>query len=172
MIVTGAPSGAPELIDDAPDLLVKAAQPHRSEVHIPESDIDFYLRSDPGDYIGGGVNHTYTPANAAFTVAISPDGLLVGVGDSIDSWAGRFAPMNTLSALEVGYYPDLERFVNPTRGGLDWSGAGRGCNTLRGWFAIDQLTYTADSVTALDLRFEQHCEDGIPALHGAIHWVR
>jgi len=25
-------------------------------------------------------------------------------------------------------------------------------------------------LTALDLRFEQHCEGGTPALHGAIHW--
>lgn len=26
------------------------------------------------------------------------------------------------------------------------------------------------NLTALDLRFEQRCEGGIPALHGAIHW--
>src|SRR5439155_1510183 len=61
-------------------------------------------------------------------------------------------------------------FGRPARGGLSWDGEGRGCNPLLGWFAIDGITYTNGSLTALDLRFEQHCEGGTPALHGAIHW--
>jgi hypothetical protein len=82
--------------------------------------------------------------------------------------------MYTLSQLQLGYYPDLRRypFHNPAKGGLNWSGQGRGCNTLRGWFAVDRVTYTNGILTALDLRFEQRCEGGIPALHGAIHWDR
>ena len=120
------------------------------------------------------MNYTYTPATATVALTTSPGRLTVAVGGSnvFDSWDGVFGAMNTRSTLEVGYYPDLERFVNLTRGGLNWSGAGRGCNTLRGWFAIDQVTYTADSVTAVDLRFEQHCEGATPALRGAIHWIR
>ena len=27
------------------------------------------------------------------------------------------------------------------------------------------------SLTAIDLRFEQHCEGNSPALHGKIHWA-
>ncbi|HYR99643.1 MAG TPA: hypothetical protein VEO58_11545 [Gemmatimonadales bacterium] len=147
---------------------------HPAPGETPTTGNFIYLRSDPGDYIGGGVNYTYTPATATVALTTSPGRLTVAVGGSnvFDSWDGVFGAMNTRSTLEVGYYPDLERFVNPTRGGLDWSGAGRGCNTLRGWFAIDQVTYTADTVTAVDLRFEQHCEGATPALRGAIHWVR
>jgi hypothetical protein len=78
--------------------------------------------------------------------------------------------MNSLTRLQVGYYDDLRRypFHNPTKGGLNWSGEGRGCNTLTGWFAIDAVTYENGQLTAIELRFEQHCEGGAPALHGAI----
>jgi len=48
---------------------------------------------------------------------------------------------------------------------------GRGCNTLTGWFVVDSVTYNEIALTAIDLRFEQHCEGDLPALHGEIHWV-
>ena len=40
--------------------------------------------------------------------------------------------MSTLGQLQRGYYADLRRypFHNPAKGGLDWFGEGRGCNTL------------------------------------------
>lgn len=127
-----------------------------------------YLASDAGDYIGGGLTETYTPANAKIAVTASGGYLSVTVGD----WHGDFQTMNTLSRLEPGYYPDLSRypFHNPAKGGLSWSGQGRGCNTLRGWFVVDRVTYAGSTLTAVDLRFEQHCEGAGPALHGAIRW--
>jgi len=133
-----------------------------------------YLLSDPSDPIGAGSTYTYTPANATVGLQTSNGELTVSVGtaNGLEWWIGDFKPMNTLSALQVGYYAGAGRFVNPTKGGLDWSGNGRGCNTLRGWFAIDHVTYAADSITTVDLRFEQHCEGVTPALHGAMHWAR
>jgi hypothetical protein len=82
--------------------------------------------------------------------------------------------MSTLTQLQPGYYADLQRypFHNPAKGGLDWSGMGRGCNTLTGWFVGDSVTYTSNVLTAIDLRFEQHCEGFAPALHGNIHWTQ
>jgi hypothetical protein len=41
---------------------------------------------------------------------------------------------------------------------------------LTGWFAIDSVTYVGSTLQAIDLRFEQHCEDNGPALRGKIHW--
>jgi hypothetical protein len=81
--------------------------------------------------------------------------------------------MDILTAPEAGYYGDLQRypFHNPVKGGLNWSGEGRGCNTLTGWFVVDSVTYNGDALTAIDLRFEQHCDGGTSALHGEIHWV-
>jgi hypothetical protein len=130
-----------------------------------------YLQSDSGDWVGAGQTHTYTQATAILTVTANVGHLSIGInGDTW--WNGNFQAMNTLSRLEPGYYGSLQRypFHNPAKGGLDWSGDGRGCNTLQGWFVVDNVTYVTGTLTAIDLRFEQHCEGGIPALHGAIRW--
>jgi hypothetical protein len=130
-----------------------------------------YLNSDAGDYVGAGQTSTVT---SGITLYTDPDlhYLQVRMG-SPQLWTGRFGPMTRLDQLELGYYGDLERygFNNPAKGGLDWSGDGRGCNTLTGWFIVDSVVYTAQAVTAIDLRFEQHCEGAAAALHGAIHYV-
>src|SRR5256885_2749618 len=131
-----------------------------------------YLQSDSGDWVGAGQTHTYTQATANLSVSANGGHFSVNIlGDT--SWNGDFQTMNSLSRLEPGYYGGLQRypFHNPVRGGLDWSGDGRGCNTLQGWFAVDNVTYLNGALTSIDLRFEQHCEGGIPALHGAIHWT-
>jgi hypothetical protein len=133
-----------------------------------------YLASDPGDYIGGGKTQLFVPGNAAITVVTNlTAGFRINVGDA-GGWTGNFFGMNTLSQLQPGYYGDLQRypFNNKLKGGLDWSGYGAGCNTLSGWFVVDKVTYSMAELTAIDLRFEQHCEGAAPALHGQIHWVK
>lgn len=134
-----------------------------------------YLNSDAGDYIGGGRTSTYTPESAviAVTAAATANGARLTISvNGAAGWTGEFQTMRRLSRLEPGYYADLHRypFHNPTKGGLSWRGEGRGCNGLLGWFAIDLVTYTNGNLTAVDLRFEQHCESATPALHGVIHW--
>jgi len=135
---------------------------------LPASGNYVYLKSDPGDYIGGGQTYTYTPHDFFITMAASGGHATINVG----GWSGDFQAMSTLDRLQPGYYGDLRRypFHNAAKGGLDWSGNGRGCNTLTGWFVVDQATYSGSTLTALDLRFEQHCEGGGAALRGAIHW--
>lgn len=137
---------------------------------VPASGNYVYLASEPGDYIGQGSTHLYTPGTSTLDVSASGGHLTVSVGGG--QWFGDFQTMNTLTQLQVGYYPNLQRypFNNPARGGLSWYGEGRGCNTLTGWFVVDAVAYSGTSLTSIDLRFEQHCEGGGPALHGAIHW--
>jgi hypothetical protein len=129
-----------------------------------------YLTSEFGDFIGQGETHIYTPANAAITGTSVGSHLSISVAGA-QAWTGEYQVMNSITRLETGYYADLRRypFHNPAKGGLSWYGEGRGCNTLVGWFAVDRVTYTGDSLTAIDLRFEQRCEGGTAALHGAIH---
>jgi hypothetical protein len=130
-----------------------------------------YLESDPGDYIGVGKTHTYTPINARLTVSAIADLISVRVQGDQD-WTGEFKGMSTIPSIQPGYYPGLTRypFHNPTKGGLSWSGDGRGCNTLTGWFAIDRLVYDNGALQSLELRFEQRCEGNVPALRGKIRW--
>ena len=137
----------------------------------PASGNFVYLASDAGDFIGQGFTYTYTPANAAIAVSSTGGRLTVSV-DGAQDWVGEFQTMNTIGRLQPGYYPGVLRFPfhNPATGGLSWTGEGRGCNTLTGWFAVDRATYSGTTLTGLDLRFEQHCEGGTPALRGAIRW--
>lgn len=132
----------------------------------PASGNYVYLASDPGDYIGQGVISTTTTLST-FT---GPGQVNVAGG----GWTGVFQAMDSLAQLQVGYYGNLSRypFHNHVRGGLDWSGNGRGCNTLQGWFAVDSVSYDASGLAAIDLRFEQHCESATAALRGKVHWVR
>ncbi|MGO4393989.1 hypothetical protein AB4Z46_21755 [Variovorax sp. M-6] len=128
-----------------------------------------YISSDPGDYIGGGKTSVYTPDTSL--VGVSESGGRLSV--QADGWSGTFVTMNSVTQLQPGYYGGLNRypFNNPATGGLNWSGMGRGCNTLRGWFVVDAVTYVGTTLKSIDLRFEQHCEGLTPALHGKVHWV-
>jgi hypothetical protein len=128
--------------------------------------------SDVGDFIGQGYTYTYTGANAIFSVG-SPSSRLLSVSVTSDqNWSGDFAGMNSLQQLVSGYYADVQRypFNNPVAGGMSWSGDGRGCNVLTGWFVIDSITYSSGTPSSLDLRFEQHCEGMTASLHGKVHW--
>jgi hypothetical protein len=130
-----------------------------------------YLQSDAGDYIGQGQVYTHTPENAGLAVRAEAGELTVQV-DGGATWWGSFQAMSTLDRLQPGYYGNLQRhpFHNPVKGGLSWSGQGRGCNTLQGWFVVDSVTYVDDRLASISMRFEQHCEGGLPALRGAIRW--
>jgi hypothetical protein len=130
-----------------------------------------YLSSDAGDFIGQGSTYSFTAANAAISVTSSGGRLTVGV-DAAEDWVAEFQTMSTITRIQTGYYPDLSRFPfhNPAKGGLSVSGGGRGCNTLSGWVAVDRATYSGNTLTGLELRFEQHCDDRVPALRGAIRW--
>jgi len=132
-----------------------------------------YLVSDAGDYIGQGKTYTAAPPDDTVTLTTSGARLSVSISGNSHYWSGDFQPMTTLSQLQPGYYGDLQRypFNNPLKGGLDWYGDSRGCNTLTGWFVVDSVTYSAGALASIDLRFEQHCEGLAPALHGAIHWI-
>lgn len=132
-----------------------------------------YLQSDGGDYIGAGRSYSYSDANAM--LALSSSGLAVNMNvQGNETWAGRFLLPRGAGTLQTGYYLDLmgTPFADPVVGGVEWSGEGRGCNTIKGWLAIDKVTVNAGVVEAIDLRFEQRCEGGSTALHGQIHWSK
>jgi hypothetical protein len=134
---------------------------------LPSSGNYAYLESQPGDFIGAGQTHLHTPGDSQ--ISVGGFGGLASV--RVDDWVGSFQAMSTLTRVQPGYYGDLaDPTRNPAKGGLSWWGNGRACNRVTGWFAVDHVAYSGSTMTALDLRFEQHCEGFAPALHGAIHW--
>lgn len=93
--------------------------------------------------------------------------------DGNDTWSADFQAMTGVAQRQPGYYGDLQRypFHNPTKGGLDVWGVGRGGNRLIGWFVVDSISVVNHTLGAIDLRFEQHCEGMVAALRGKIHWT-
>jgi uncharacterized repeat protein (TIGR01451 family) len=139
----------------------------------PDSGNYVYLQSDVGDYIGGGRTYTYTGSNATFSLDAIGSRVSLAVNGS-ESWSADFQGMTGIARLQPGYYGDLRRypFHNPVKGGLSWSGEGRGCNTLRGWFVVDSVAYDAAGLASITLRFQQNCEGLVPALRGKLSWAR
>jgi hypothetical protein len=131
-----------------------------------------HLQSDEGDDVGQGRTYAYTSGNADIAVSVTAGRLAVRVGGS-EAWSGEFQLQGAQGKLQPGYHGKALR--DATQTGLSWSGEGRSCSAALGWFTVDQATYqTTDHGTdlaSLDLRFEQHCEGGTPALHGQIHWA-
>jgi hypothetical protein len=118
------------------------------------------LQSEVGDDIGQGESFNYNQTNAVLTVVADPGRLQVRVaGDQF--WFSEFLVPGEVAQLAPGTYSNMT-----------WFGEGRGCSASAGtFFAIDQIDYTAGILTAIDLRFEQHCLGSVGALRGSIHWA-
>jgi hypothetical protein len=129
------------------------------------------LNSAPGDYIGGGVNQTFTEADGTFmpTRNFGSSASIFFNGGPHWWYLDFAAPID--APLAVGVYEDATRFPfqSPTKPGLSIWGEGRGCNQLNGRFEVLEIVYgpTGD-VERFAATFEQHCEGMEPALTGSI----
>ncbi|WP_077035920.1 hypothetical protein [Pelomonas sp. KK5] len=142
------------------------------------------LVSDPGDYIGQGWTYKVNPpagetgsgstsGRASVTVTEAGGLLTVKLSSSVVSWTGELKAMDGLAHMQPGYYGIVNRypFHNPRKGGMDWDMDSRGCNALSGWFAIDSIRYSGDTLAAVDLRFAQYCDNSLSALRGRVRWT-
>jgi hypothetical protein len=131
-----------------------------------------YFDSAEGDYVGLG--KTYLFDRRSSIISATTGGYLLYINVAADDvWHAEIRGPSAMGRLTAGYYPGVKgaRFNNPLKGGLSWTGAGRGCSESSGWFAIDAIAYDASgTMTRLDMRFEQHCEGRDAPLHGAIHY--
>jgi len=124
-----------------------------------------YFDSLPGDYIGGGVTHSFTVADTILTTRIS-GGVEISIGGQGGWWLYFTAP-----SFGVGTYENAERnaFRSPNSPGLEVYGQSRGCNTLTGRYVVREAVFADDgSVKNLAIDFEQRCEGYMPPLIGAV----
>ncbi len=136
----------------------------------------FTLNSQPGDFVGGGITQTFTPADGTFIVNTVFNG---GVDVSFHTanfssfWSLTFGPPNGQTLTPEEEYEGAQRFAfhSPTRPGIDVFGDGRGCNTITGRFLVSDLAFASDgTVQSLAIDFEQHCEGAPPALFGSVRF--
>jgi hypothetical protein len=120
-----------------------------------------YFSSPAGEYIGGGITKTWTPADGNFTAKTNFDnGITISFDGGQTNWSLNFAAPGDVP-LVVGTYTEATRypFQSPTKPGLDVSGSGRGCNNSTGQFTVKELTLGPnDTVEIFAADFEQHCE--------------
>jgi hypothetical protein len=158
------PSHLPTPIDPPPaDLWRPAAGTTPSGLNY------LYLQSEAGDEIGAGGTYTFTQVNSRLTVNHIPQSIKI-TAETGTLWSGDFS-LSEYERIQPGYYgprargPDL-----PQLGFMTFSGL-RACLYGSTWFAVDHVEYAADELTALDLRFEQHCSNASnPPLHGELRW--
>lgn len=131
------------------------------------------MKSQPGDYIGGGQDYKFTAANAAFTFIASPSGLEQDLSSNDgQTWTVDMYPAPG-EVLAVGKYPHATRYpFNGNGNGLSVDGDGRGCNTLTGSFRVLQAVFSAvdNSLQNFNGTFTQHCEGAAPALTGQVKY--
>ena len=136
----------------------------------------FAYSSAPGDYIGGGQTHAFTPADAYFSATASSEKDQINIsinGNNQEYWSVNIAVPRG-QTLAPGRHVDAERsaFRAGRSPGLDISGAGRGCNQVWGSFNIRQVLWNAGGgLVGFEADFLQYCESAdSPPLAGIIRW--
>ena len=113
MIPAAPPGGAVQLVDDPPDGFVKAPQPDRAEIHIPESIIDFLQANlEFGEEVAD-VHPRMVPPNAP--VPTDQPALVVARIREGRQGCGLRARRGGVAAGGRGI---VQRFVRPDRVGL------------------------------------------------------
>jgi hypothetical protein len=175
-----APDGDGDGVADTMDICPAAADPGQADTDHDglgdacdpqRTNTSLTFRSDPGDWIGGGVTRTWFPADGDFGAVHSPGRVALGF-DGLEWWTIDLrAPAG--ADIVPGAYEGATRaaFHAPTTPGLDVFGTGRGCNDLTGRFDVREAVYAPDgSVLRFAADFEQHCSGGAPALRGSIRF--
>ena len=132
------------------------------------------MSSQPGDYIGQGLQYVITLSDANFLLLSAPTPN-VGSFEINDGqgWSADFAGPSSTTRLGKGDYENAQRYPFQPAGtpGLSISGDGRGCNTLTGNFQVLQAGYNNSNVLQnFSANFEQHCEGMTPALFGSFRY--
>lgn len=144
---------------------------------VPASGNYVYLQGAEGDPIVGNRSYLYRQSDLSFNFLGKDSFMFASLRRrqsewGLQNWTGDFQLPGRPARLEPGYYGDLSRM--PTggndSGGFHWYNDVRKCATLTGWFVIDRVRYSGDALAAIDLRFEQRCNDAPAVLHGQIHW--
>jgi hypothetical protein len=139
---------------------------------VPTSGTFLYLNQP--DTTGGTYEQLYTAADSTFDESLPQGGNLfqasVIQGNYVHWWYVDIgAPLG--QPLAVGSYIRAVRAVSRTadQPGLDVRGDGRGCNTIKGKFDVDELSYApSGELLVFQATFEQWCDASLTALYGRI----
>ena len=134
------------------------------------------LNSDPGDYIGQGINRTLSPDNSSLYVVRSNSwrgvDIYIEPNDETGMWHFNFNGANSVQLIPDNY-ENADRYglgasVTPS---MSASGDYRGCNVVAGRFIVREIVYDVDNnPISFAIDFEQHCDRKTEALWGYIRY--
>jgi hypothetical protein len=145
-----------------------------------------YLNAEPGSYVGGGIGSDEVlwthGVEGLFSIVRNFDQGVRVTFQSDSYWSFDFAAptydpatdTNPGNELTIGFYNNAQRypFNSPTRPGLDFSGNGRGNNTLSGWFNVLDAAYEDNGDVlrfAVDFRqFDESDDMTGPSTYGSL----
>ena len=126
-----------------------------------------YLRavSTAGDFIGQGQMYSYRGDEMKLRTQFGGC-----VQTNVGGWTIEFAPGKGKN-LQPGEYLGARRFpFNDESPGINFSGNGRGCNTIAGLFRVWEIEVQGDQVIRLAVDFVQYCEEKGPPLYGMLRF--
>lgn len=147
---------------------------------IPPVDTYAYFEGGVGSYIAGGKSYLVTPQNSMFRPTLG-NGLfaIYTFGHDIfktPSWSVIVQTMSAHPKFQKGFYGNVRRRSNPIVGSVDIGGDGRGCNMGYGWYVVDDVAYSGDTLMMIELRMEFRCDEywgtDRDPVYGKVRWVR
>ena len=136
-----------------------------------------YVESQSGETVLQGKSRTFSSLDSIFRIQArqSDRHLRIRTFNGTDIWDADFRPMNGLDRIQPGYYSNIVRHYGNVdqllNGSLSFLKSQLDCSELSGWYMVDRIEWgPSGQLTALDLRFEQHCLYQQAALRGKIHW--
>jgi len=130
---------------------------------LPASATYVYLQIQAGYLSLPAANYTYTAA----TVQVSGNTLQLTI-QSNEGWNGYFTACYGMKQLESGYYGGLGN--NYALGSLYWTSNNSPWCMTEGWFVLDKVEREGETVKAVEMRFQQHCQGKTPVLSAAVKW--
>lgn len=150
---------------------VSAAFDATTLLSVPTGNVLFYS-SQAGDYIGQGVTEILSTSNQYTVSGVITYLESFNIASATGSWTLNLrSPTNT--PLTVGSYENVQRAPFAPAGvpGLEFTGNGRGCNTVTGRFDVLDAAHDASgNIQKMAVNFEQHCEGGTSALFGQLRY--
>jgi hypothetical protein len=127
------------------------------------------LDSEPGEFIGGGQDWIFTPANARLSAVGSRRVIQYFVTTDADdeNWYGSFAAAPG-DILAPGRYTGAARYpFNGDRPGLEVTGMNRSCNEISGEFTVTEFRHDSDGLLrSFAADFAQRCDHSPQLLRG------
>jgi hypothetical protein len=101
------------------------------------------MNSEPGDYIGQGIEQLYTSDDSTIIGSLPPGGGVFAAtvlqGNFDHFWFVEVAAIPGEPLVEGSYTGALRYPFNDGAPGLSIAGDGRGCNTLTGQFDVHEI---------------------------------